>query len=77
VIIPHIYIEGAAAAIEFCRQAFGAIELFRVEQPSGKILHVEISIAESVIMLGDPGERLHADPPQAGTLYCWPTYPRR
>jgi PhnB protein len=65
-IVPHIYIDGAAAAIEFYREAFGAIELFRIEQPDGKVLHAEISIAESVIMLGDPDERLYAEPRKLG-----------
>jgi len=65
-IVPHIYIDGAAAAIEFYQKAFGAIELFRIAQPSGKILHAEISIAGSVIMLGDPDERLYAEPRKLG-----------
>lgn len=65
-IVPHIYIDGAAAAIEFYREAFGATELFRIAQPDGKILHAEISIADSVIMLGDPDERLYAEPRKLG-----------
>jgi PhnB protein len=65
-IVPHIYIDGAAAAIEFYQKAFGAIELFRIEQPNGKILHAEISIAESVVMLGDPDQRLYAEPRKLG-----------
>jgi len=65
-IFPHIYIDGAAAAFEFYRAAFGAIELFRIESPNGKILHGEISIAGSVFMLGDPDERLYAEPRKLG-----------
>ena len=65
-IVPHIYIDGAAAAFEFYRAAFGAIELFRIESPNGKILHGEISIAGSVFMLGDPDERLYAEPRKLG-----------
>jgi hypothetical protein len=65
-ILPHIYIDGAAAAIKFYRQAFGAVELCRIAQPSGRILRAEISIAGSVIMLGDPDERLYAEPRKLG-----------
>jgi PhnB protein len=65
-IVPHIYIEGAAAAIEFYRAAFGAIELFRIARPDGKILHAEISIVESVIMLGDPDGHLYGEPRKLG-----------
>jgi len=65
-IVPHIYIDGAATAIEFYQKAFGAIELFRIGHPGGKILHAEISIAGSTIMLGDPDERLYAEPRRLG-----------
>lgn len=52
-IIPHIFIKGAAAAIDFYEQAFDAREIFRVSKPDGKIVHAEIKIGESVIMVGD------------------------
>lgn len=61
-VIPHIYIDGAARAIEFYARAFGAEELFRIAGPGGKILHAEVSICGSVIMLGDPDDRLYAEP---------------
>ncbi|WP_217578833.1 VOC family protein [Mesorhizobium sp. GbtcB19] len=66
VVVPHIYIDGAARAIEFYRRAFGAEELFRIAGPDGKILHAEISICSSVIMLGDPDDRLYAEPRTLG-----------
>jgi PhnB protein len=61
-VVPHIYIDGAAAAISFYQRAFGAEELFRITRPDGKILHSEIAIAGSTIMLGDPDGRLYAEP---------------
>ena len=54
-VIPHIMIDGASAAIEFYKQAFGATEVFRISQPDGQIVHAEILIGESVIMVGDGG----------------------
>jgi PhnB protein len=65
-IVPHIYIDGAAAAIEFYKRAFGATELFRIAHPNGRILHAEISISESVIMLGDPDDKLYGEPRAVG-----------
>ena len=50
---PYLIIEGAANAIEFYKQAFGATELFRFPAPSGKIGHAEIKIGDSPIMLAD------------------------
>ncbi|GGK54345.1 glyoxalase [Planomonospora parontospora subsp. parontospora] len=52
-VIPHIMVDDAAAAIDFYRRAFGAREDFRIDAPGGGILHAEISIGRSVLMLGD------------------------
>lgn len=61
-VVPHIYADRAADAIAFYKQAFGAEELFRIAHPDGKILHAEISIQGCVIMIGDPDDRLYAEP---------------
>jgi PhnB protein len=50
---PYLIVKGAAKAIEFYKQAFGATELERMETPDGKIAHAEIKIGDSIIMLGD------------------------
>jgi PhnB protein len=52
-VTPYLIINGAAAAIEFYKEAFGAVELFRMPQPDGKIGHAEIKIGDSPIMLAD------------------------
>lgn len=65
-IVPHIYIDGASEGIAFYHRAFGAVELFRIAHPGGKILHAEISICGSVIMIGDPDHRLYGEPRAIG-----------
>ena len=65
-IVPHIYVEGASAAIEFYRRAFGASELFRIARADGSILHAELSICGSVIMIGDPEGNLYGEPRRLG-----------
>jgi len=50
---PYLIVKGAAKAIEFYKQAFGATEVERMEMPDGKIAHAEIKIGDSIIMLGD------------------------
>ncbi|MFI9215847.1 VOC family protein [Streptomyces werraensis] len=52
-VVPHIMVDDAAAAIDFYRRAFGAQEDFRLEAPGGGVLHAEITIGRSVLMLGD------------------------
>jgi PhnB protein len=65
-IVPHIYVEGASNAIAFYGRAFGAVELFRLARPDGSILHAEISFGGSVIMIGDPDDRLYGEPRRLG-----------
>jgi PhnB protein len=65
-VVPHIYIDGAAAAIDFYKRAFGAVELFRIAHPDGKILHAEIAICGSTVMIGDPDHKLYGEPRQLG-----------
>jgi len=50
---PYLTVKGAAKAIDFYKQAFGAKELFRMPGPDGKIAHSEILIGNSHIMLAD------------------------
>ena len=59
---PYLIVNGAEATIEFLKQVFDARELRRFPDPFGKLMHAEVSIEDSVIMLADPA------PPE------WPAY---
>ncbi len=51
---PYIIVKGAAAAIEFYTQAFGACEVYRLCEPGGgKIGHAELCIGAGKLMLAD------------------------
>jgi PhnB protein len=50
---PYLIIKGAAQAIEFYKKAFGAKEVMRFPDPSGRIGHAEVKIGDSHIMLSD------------------------
>lgn len=52
-VTPYLSIDGAAAAIEFYKKAFGAEELFRMAQPDGRVGHAELQIGDSRLMLAD------------------------
>src|SRR5262245_64622713 len=52
-VTPYLIIGGAAKALEFYKKAFGATEVLRMGDPSGKIGHAEIKIGDSPIMLAD------------------------
>ncbi len=57
---PHIVCAGAADAIEFYKQAFGAEELMRLAGPDGKIMHAAISINGAMVMLVDEMKEMGA-----------------
>ena len=50
---PYLRLRGAAQAIDFYTKAFGATEVFRLTEPSGRIGHAEIKIGGTLIMLAD------------------------
>jgi PhnB protein len=52
-ITPYLHIDGAAAAIDFYRDVFGATERMRMPSPGGKIGHAELEIGDSLVMLSD------------------------
>lgn len=52
-VTPSIMVKGAADAIEFYKKALGAQEMSRFKGPDGKIMHAEIRIGDSIMMLGD------------------------
>ncbi|HDS1818298.1 TPA: VOC family protein [Pseudomonas putida] len=53
-ITPYLAISDAAKAIEFYAKAFGAVEMFRLDAPGGRVGHAELKIGDSSLMLGDP-----------------------
>lgn len=46
-------VKDGAAAIDFYQRAFGAREIMRVNSPDGKIMHAEIQVGDSRVMLAD------------------------
>jgi PhnB protein len=52
-VTPSLFVAGAAKAIDFYKKALGAEELMRFPAPDGTIMHAELRIGDSIIMLGD------------------------
>lgn len=61
---PYLTIRGASEAIDFYKRAFGAKELFRMPGPEGKIVHAEILIGNSHVMLSDESSATETKAPQ-------------
>src|SRR5215468_10739175 len=61
----HITVHDAKEAIAFYGKAFGATEMFRLSEPSGRIGHAEIRIGDSILMLNDEYPDFGAKSPAA------------
>ena len=61
---PYLICTGAARAIEFYKKAFDAKELMSMPGPAGKVMHAEIQIGDSRLMLADEFPEMDARSPQ-------------
>jgi PhnB protein len=52
-VTPYLTVNDAARAIDFYKRAFGATERNRMDGPGGKVVHAEIKIGDSIVMLAD------------------------
>jgi PhnB protein len=65
-VTPRLVVRDGAAAIDFYRRAFAAEELGeRFTGPNGEVIHAEVRIGDSVVMITEEG--VGADAPEAVT----------
>ena len=68
---PYLIVKGAAAALEFYKKAFNATETVRMPGPGGRIMHAEVRIGNSMLMLSDENpERGMFSPATTGKATC-------
>ena len=68
-VTPYLVIQGAARALDFYKEAFGATETMRMPGPDGRVMHAEIRIGESVLMAGDERAGSKATPAGVSVVY--------
>ena len=66
-VTPYLCIRGAAKALDFYARAFGAKEKVRMPGPDGKVMHAEILIGDSLVMLGDESPQAKSPAAFGGT----------
>lgn len=64
-VTPYLIIKGAAKALDFYQRAFGAKETVRMAGPGGKIMHAEMRIGDSMVMLADEHPEMNARSPES------------
>jgi uncharacterized glyoxalase superfamily protein PhnB len=53
-ITPYLTVPDAARLVEFLKRAFEGIERARIARPDGTILHVQVLVGNSLLMIGEP-----------------------
>jgi uncharacterized glyoxalase superfamily protein PhnB len=62
---PYLVSRDAARVIDFTKRVLGATESYRLASPDGKVMHAEVKIGDSVVMVSDGGPE---HPPIPGML---------
>jgi PhnB protein len=65
---PYLIVQGASATIDFLTTVFDAVELRRFPDPAGKLMHAEVRIDDTVVMLADGVEEW---PPVASHVHVY------
>ena len=65
VVSSYLIVRGAARALDFYQQAFGAKERLRLDMPGGLIGHAELQLGDSLIMLADEFPDMNCRSPEA------------
>lgn len=67
-VTPYLLVARAGAELDFLKAAFGAEEREVTRHPDGSIMHAEINIGDSLVMLGQAGGQWK---PRDGSFYLW------
>jgi uncharacterized glyoxalase superfamily protein PhnB len=71
-VTPQLSVDGAAAAIELYKQAFGAVEHSRAADPSGKkIWHAQVHIGDSALFVNDTFPEMGGGTPVPGSFWLY------
>lgn len=67
-VTPYLLVPNAEAELTFLKRAFGATEVDCTRNADGSIMHAEVTIGDSLVMLGQAGGQWQ---PRDGAFYLW------
>jgi PhnB protein len=67
-VTPLISVKGAGRLIDFLKEGFRATEIYRFNADDGSVMHAELKIGDSIVMLG---EMMEGSPPMITALYLY------
>ena len=73
-VTPCLVIQGAAKALDFYADVFGAVERMRFPGPGGSVAHAEIQIGDAVVIVEDEDPQRGTTAPPAGGVPGTPVF---
>jgi PhnB protein len=73
-VTPCLTVQGGAKAIEFYAEVFGATERVRFPGPDGTVMHAEIVIGDSVVIIEEEDPQRGSKAPPPGDLPAPPRF---
>ena len=67
-VTPYLVVPNADVELTFLKAAFGATEVACQRNPDNTVMHAEVTIGDSLVMLGQAGGQW---PPRTAALYLW------
>ena len=67
-VTPSLNVKGVAKLVDFLKAAFGAEEVMRMPGPGGMLMHAEVNIGNSRLMMGEP---MPTTAPTSGAFYLY------
>ena len=61
-VTPYLIVEGVPGLIDFLKAAFEAKEIHRTDLPDGRVMHAQLQIGDSMVMMGEAMEGFPAQP---------------
>ena len=53
-ITPYLLVPDVSRLIEFLKRAFGGVERAKITRPNGTVLHAQVRVGDSLVMIGEP-----------------------
>ncbi len=72
-VTPYLFVEGADILLEFVQEAFDAEEILRIPRADGSVMHAEVRIGDSPVMVADPTGPAAAFGPMPASIYLYVT----
>jgi PhnB protein len=61
-VTPYLIVANVPRLLDFLTEAFGAVERIRLARPDGSVMHAEVAMGDSIVMMGEPTGNISAMP---------------